>query len=88
MICAPKKFGNNQNLNIDKNYEKKIYFFADHNYWATKMYIKSKFVLDLPWLDTIIPKLEEKFDPQFALRLEYFQIKFSWIKFNYIMIVK
>ena len=67
MICAPKKIWKQSEFKIDNDYEKNL-FFADHNYWATKtLYENSKFVLDLPWLDTIIPKLEEKFDPQFAL---------------------
>ena len=31
----------------------------------------------MPWLDTIIPKLEEKFDPQFALGWNIFRSGFN-----------
>ena len=43
---------------------------------TNEMYNKSKFVLDLPWLDTIIPELEEQFDPQFALGWNVFRSGF------------
>ncbi len=76
LICAPKKLWKKSNFNIDKNFEKNL-FFSNHNYWATsEIYEKSKFVLDLPWLDTIIPELEEKFDPQFALGWNVFRSGF------------
>ena len=77
LICAPKKIWKQSEFKIDNDYEKNL-FFADHNYWATKtLYENSKFVLDLPWLDTIIPKLEEKFDPQFALGWNVFRSSFN-----------
>ena len=73
LICAPKKLWIKSNFKIDTDYEKNL-TFASHNYWATKeQYENAKFVLDLPWLDTIIPELEKDFDPQFALGWNVFR---------------
>ena len=73
LICAPKKLWIKSNFKIDNNYEKNL-SFAGHNYWATReQYENSRFVLDLPWLDTIIPDLEKNFDPQFALGWNVFR---------------
>ena len=76
LICSPKRLWTQSNFKIDNNYEKNL-FFSEHNYWATQeMYENAKFVLDLPWLDTIIPELEKKLDPQFALGWNVFRSGF------------
>ena len=73
LISAPKKHWDKSNFKIDAKYEKNI-FFSNHNYWATEeMYKNCKFVLDLPWLDTVIPELERNFDPQFSLGWNVFR---------------
>lgn len=73
LISAPKKHWVKSNFKIESKYEKNI-FFSNHNYWATEhMYKNCKFVLDLPWLDTIIPELEKNLDPQFALGWNVFK---------------
>lgn len=76
LICAPKKLWEKSNFKVDKKFQKNL-FYSNHNYWATReMYENSNFVLDLPWLDTIIPELEERFDPQFALGWNIFRSGF------------
>ena len=41
LICAPKKLWKKSNFNIDKKFEKNL-FFSNHNYWATnEIYGKS-----------------------------------------------
>ena len=76
LICSPKRLWFQSNFKVDTIYQNNL-SFSEHNYWATKdMYKNAKFVLDLPWLDTIIPELENKFDPQFALGWNIFRSGF------------
>ena len=73
LICSSKKLWMKSNFQINSNFKKNIQFVSS-NYWATgRIYNNAKFVLDLPWLDTIIEKLEKNYDPQFALGWNIFR---------------
>lgn len=67
LICAPRSLWMKSGFFVDDKFKKYLYFSAN-NSWATpEVYYKAKYVLDLPWLDTIIEDLDNNYDPQFAL---------------------
>tara|TARA_B100000029_G_scaffold476947_1_gene521511 strand:- start:5438 stop:6481 length:1044 start_codon:yes stop_codon:yes gene_type:complete len=73
LICSSKKLWMKSNFKTNTSNENNIQFISS-NYWATgRVYNNAKFVLDLPWLDTVIEKLEKNYDPQFALGWNVFR---------------
>jgi hypothetical protein len=76
LICAPKKLWLKSIFDYKTHYNKNLFFSSDNNWAGKETYSKSKFILDLPWLDTIIDDLEKKNDPQFALGWNIFRAGF------------
>jgi hypothetical protein len=64
------------NFLVDNKLKKYLYFSSNNSWASPEVYYNAKFVLDLPWLDTIIPDLEKKHDPQFALGWNIFKAGF------------
>ena len=76
LICAPKKLWMRSDFLVDDKFKKYLYF-SSNNSWATPdVYYNAKYVLDLPWLDTIVQDLEKNHDPQFALGWNIFKAGF------------
>ncbi len=76
LICSPKKLWLRSIFDYKTYYNKNLFFSSDNNWASKETYSKSKYILDLPWLDTIINDLEKNHDPQFALGWNIFRAGF------------